>query len=129
MSLLDKRHSPPSLDREAGSIYGEFSESALLSTPCNPEEDGYFGGTFGDPVEFQFGFEMETSVDAETPKALDIIRNHVVDMVVTDTFPQLCGSESRQLRGRSSTKPKQQSKVTGFHFDKMPRMDFDGAFC
>jgi hypothetical protein len=118
--LADIRHKPPLLDRSAD--YSEFSESSLLTTPCSPEEDGFFGGTFGQPVEFQYVFEMEISSDGETSKALDAIRNHVVDAVVIDTFPQLCGATRRRLGEIELT---QRSKITGFRFDKMPILDLD----
>ena len=123
-TLLEIRHRPPDLDRVADSVYPEFSESALLSSPCNPEEDGYFGGTFGDPVVFEYVFELETSIDADTPRALDVIRNHVVDVVVTDTFPQLCAVHRRRLRESRQAK---QSQITGFKFDKLPQIDLEGT--
>lgn len=125
-SLLAERHPAPDLNKHGEEFFPFFAEAALPTVPCHPEEDGYFGGTFGKPVEFEYVFEMETNRDADTPKALKVIRENVVGTLVADTFPQVCGIHKRKLRDKKQFI--EASKVNGFWFDSLPKLDLEGTY-
>ena len=127
--LVNLRHKPPSFVRTAEIAFPRYSESALMVSPCHPEEDGYFGGTYGVPIEFEYVFQMESTPMAKIDKALLAVRDRVIDELVSDTFPQLCGMEriERRLQENShnedATTPK--SFISGFKFDRSPQIDLD----
>lgn len=126
------RHQPPDLDRSASIVFPRYRESALMVSPCHPERDGYFGGTSGIPVQFEFAFEMESSPTSDFRRALTMIKDHIIDNVVTDAFPQLCGV-GRLLREKSDidfpiVTHQNPSTVTGFRFGQTPQMDVAGAY-
>jgi hypothetical protein len=104
----------------------DTSTMQLMSSPCRPETDGYFGSTSGTPLEIQFGFELETEDDDNIDFLLDEIQEQIVDMVLSSSFPNLCGYRRRQererhlgMRGLSlhESKLKAKPRTTGFRFD------------
>lgn len=78
----------------------DTSTNELMSSPCRPEDDGYFGSTSGIPLDIQFGFEMETEDDDNVEYLLEEIGEQIVDVVLSTTFPNLCGYRRRRDRAR-----------------------------
>jgi hypothetical protein len=108
-------------------------ESALMVTPCQPAKTGYFGGTSGIPVLFEYAFEMESTATANIQQALLMIGESVISEVVSDTFPQLCGTQRslQEVQEAEGDNEKQEiqnprSHVTGFKFGSTPQIDLDG---
>lgn len=105
----------------------DTTQLQFMSSPCRPENDGYFGSTSGTPLEIQFGFELETEDEENVEFLLEEIQEQVVDVVLSTTFPNLCGYRRRELRGRhlsmrglstlsSESQLKAKPRTTGFHF-------------
>ena len=90
---------------------------ALMKSPCRPELDGYFGSTYGTPVEIQYGFKMETQPLAPISAILSAIDDNVVDNILMTTFPTMCGYSRRSLAGHA----------TGFWFQ--PLQEEHGKLC
>ena len=126
-SLVDLRHHPPDLDMTAELRFPQYAESALMVSPCQPAADGYFGGTSGKPVYFDYFFEMESSPTAALQKSLGQIRDGIMDDVVSDTFPQLCGLR-RSLQYVETAGSERNSLISGFRFGKTPAMDLSSKF-
>jgi hypothetical protein len=106
----DERHFVQPHHKSASLDYPASKESALMLSACRPENDGYFGGTFGDPVVLQYAFEMESYVNAEITEALNAVREHVMDVTVASTFPAVCSYRELNV-GTNELKG-----VTGFQF-------------
>lgn len=103
----------------------DTTQLQFMSSPCRPENDGYFGSTSGTPLEIQFGFELETEDEENVEFLLEEIQEQVVDVVLSTTFPNLCGYRRRErgrhlMRGLSTLSSESQLKAkprtTGFHF-------------
>lgn len=98
---------------------------SFMSSPCRPEADGYFGSTSGTPLEIQYGFELETEDEENVEYLLEEIQEQVVDVVLSTTFPNLCGYRRRQERERHlsmrglttrESELKAKPRTTGFKF-------------
>ena len=96
-----------------------------MSSPCRPEYDGYFGSTSGVPFEIQYGFEMETEDEQNVDYLLEEIHEQIIDVVLSSSFPNLCGFRRRELGGKRggdrslSTRESQlkaKPRTTGFKF-------------
>ena len=99
-----------------------------MISPCKPERDGYFGSTSGNPTMIQYGFEIESIINrsADITDALDAIRERVMDVILSYSFPTICtldrdlsttnGSSSSSNNNRTILSFKIDS-VTGFHFE------------
>jgi hypothetical protein len=110
--LAEIRHSIPPTNKHAEMEYPFTQDSALMLSPCKPDKNGYFGGTYGLPFIIQYGFEIESIMNGNIPDALDTIREHVMDTIVSYTFPSICN-----FRDISSTKHNNAVHgVTGFNF-------------
>lgn len=94
------RHStndrPLELDVDAISTYNDKS-MALMMSPCRPESDGFFGATSGDPTKITYRFRLEAAPLAPIVKILDIVDDKVVDSILSQAFPQMCGLRRRHL--------------------------------
>ncbi|CAB9517226.1 expressed unknown protein [Seminavis robusta] len=120
MSAIGERNVKPMYD---------MTQLQYMSSPCRPETDGYFGSTSGTPLEIQFGFELETEDEDPVEFLLEEIQEQVVDVVLSTTFPNLCGFRRRErerhlsMRGLSSQESQLKAKprTTGFKF----HMDLD----
>jgi hypothetical protein len=119
-------HLSQSFERDVD-VWYDKSKTSLMSSPCRPEDDGYFGSTSGTPMEFQFGFELETEDDENVEYLLDAVQEQLVDVILSSTFPNLCGYRRREertrllsaMRGLSTYDSKLKSakpRITGFHF-------------
>lgn len=134
-SDISTRHNIPPVQKHASLAYPVSQESAFIISPCKPERDGYFGGTSGHPNMIQYGFEIESTIEssADIMDALDTIREHVMDVVLSYTFPAICvidrdvsttdsnndGNNNRTMTYLSNNI----ESVTGFHFED----DFDAV--
>jgi len=123
-SRIDERHTAPRLDKTAYIEFPQYTETAMMESQCHPEEDGYFGGTSGHPVKFQFVFEMETKPTANLQTALLMIRDRVTDEAVSHSFPQLCDSRKKRVLEETFS----QGQVTGFRFSGTPVIDLNGKW-
>lgn len=116
----EQRHNIPPIQKHAQISYTTSQESEYMISPCKPERDGYFGSTSGPPTIIQYGFEMESIINrsADITDALDTIREHVMDVLLSYTFPTIC-AWSRELTTSSSSSSHNYTvnSVTGFHFE------------
>lgn len=70
---------------------------ALMESDCRPEPDGYFGATFGEPMTIHYAFKLETQPLANVVGLLDIVEDKIVDIILQNAFPQVCGFRRRRL--------------------------------
>jgi hypothetical protein len=105
------RHSVPPPDQKADPGFPRTAKTLLMTTPCHPEGDGYFGGTSGQPITLQYGFLMETAIHGDIHTALQAIDEFVMDSILTNIFPEVCG-DKRRLQNIFET-----GRATGFKFD------------
>jgi hypothetical protein len=92
----DTLSAPVELNVDAKATYND-KFMALMQSPCRPEYDGYFGATYGVPVELQYGFRLETMPLSSIMDVLDVIEDKLVDDILGSSFPQICGYRRRQL--------------------------------
>jgi hypothetical protein len=78
-----------------------------MHSSCRPEKDGYFGSTSGEPSRLTFGFRLETKPLSSIVDMLDLVEDRIVDSVLSESFPQLCGFRRRQLS---------EARASGFRF-------------
>lgn len=95
--------------------------SYYMTSDCRPRSSGFFGSTGGDPVLFEYGFELETTIFATMDKILNIISDKVMDEMISRTFSDMCGVHRRRVQDTASEPTSASSsvgagKVTGFHF-------------
>jgi hypothetical protein len=130
--MVVKQSLPDEINVDPRSTYNE-KFMALMNSPCRPELDGYFGATSGDSIRIQYGFELEIEPLSDILTLLDVLENVVVDAILTNTFPEMCGLRrhrrltkertTRNLaRDRNKEKTKESAHVdehpSGFHFIK-----------
>jgi hypothetical protein len=92
---------PVELNVDAKTTYND-KIMALMESPCRPESDGFFGATAGVPIVLTYGFRLETEPLASVVKILDIVEEKVVDSILSNAFPQMCGFRVRRLDGHSA---------------------------
>ena len=117
-------HLSQATERDVSPLY-ENQQLQFMSSPCRPETDGYFGSTSGTPLEIQYGFEMETEDEENLEYLLEEIQEQIVDVILSTSFPNLCGYRRRQERTRhlsmrgltsSESQLKAKPRTTGFKF-------------
>jgi hypothetical protein len=81
---------PLELNVDAKATYND-KFMALMESDCRPETDGFFGATYGEPVKITYGFELEAQPLSSIVELLDIIEDKVVDGILSNSFPQMCG--------------------------------------
>jgi hypothetical protein len=123
----EQRHNIPPARKHAQILYPQSLESADMISPCKPERDGYFGSTSGNPTVIQYGFEIESIIHGSTDiaDALDAIRERMMDVILSYTFPTICTLD-RDLSTTNSNRTSliyKIDKVTGFLFED----DFDAV--
>jgi len=84
------RNTPKEINVDPRSTYDE-KFMALMSSPCRPEYDGFFGATSGDPIRIQYGFQLEVQPLSAIMDILDSIEDKIVDSVLQSSFPEMCG--------------------------------------
>jgi hypothetical protein len=109
--LLAERHSVSPLDQVADPHFPRTEKTLLMSSPCHPEADGYFGGTSGEPVTLKYGFLMETAIHGDIHKALQAIDEFVMDSILSNIFPEVCGDKRRLAEIDEN------GRATGFKFN------------
>ena len=116
-AMLEARHGSTSLgmDMTALTAYPHTEMSLLMQSPCRPEEDGYFGATYGIPSKILYEFEMEARAGADVDYAADVVQEHLMDVVLSVTFPSICSYEGD---GRPPAKKTQDVVITGFRFGR-----------
>lgn len=83
----------------------------LQSSPCYPEDDGYFGATHVTPIMIQYGFEIKSLHDAELNDALITIENMIIRNVIINTFPNICGNNQYDTNTNSWQKHRMQQQT------------------
>lgn len=91
---------PEEIDVDPLSTYNE-NFMALMSSPCRPEYDGFFGATSGDPIQIQYGFKVEVQPLSAIMDILDAIEDKIVDSILQSTFPEMCGLRPAKYPNRS----------------------------
>lgn len=132
-------HLSQTTERHVDKTY-DTSTYLLMASPCRPEKEGYFGSTSGTPLEIQFGFEMETEDGDKVQHLLNEIEQKIVDVMLSTTFPNLCGfrrliesnrhllSTFRSLSITEESQLKATPHITGFFFGS-DIQDRSGMFC
>lgn len=99
---IQEESAPKEIDVDPLSTYND-KFMALMSSPCRPEYDGFFGATSGDPIHIQYGFKVEVEPLSAIMDILDTIEDKIVDSILQSSFPEMCGlhqarktQESRQ---------------------------------
>jgi hypothetical protein len=118
---LALRHADPPPEHEADFAFPQTEKTLLMSTPCHPEIDGYFGGTSGQPLTLQYGFLMETAIHGDIHTALEAIDEFVMDSILSNIFPEVCGDQ-RRLQNVY-----EKGRATGFKFNS-ETIDMDRKF-
>lgn len=92
------RHSfntrPLELNVDAKATYND-KFMALMESACRPESDGFFGATYGDPVKITYGFRLEAHPLSSIVDLLDILEDKIVDDLLSNAFPEMCGFRRR----------------------------------
>jgi hypothetical protein len=70
----------------------------MMTSSCRPEVDGFFGATSGEPLRIQYGFQIETEPLSQVRNILDFIEDRIVDSILINTFPIMCGPHRRHRR-------------------------------
>ena len=130
-SRIHERHDVPPSRLEVPFFYAAAtdttttatSSSELLVSPwCQPESDGYFGGTYGDPAILEYAVQINMDVQPQVTEDvfLPTIRQSIMEAVVQDTFPDLCRpqrrKQQRQLQVPASSSSNDGKTITGFWF-------------
>lgn len=118
LSLVDERHGKVVPEKNYSPVYTQSQVSYLMVSDCRPSMDGYFGGTYGRPVVIEYGFEMESEPTADLDHVIDVVHEHVMDSVLSTTFPNVCGFQRRLQKISEKRGDDLRPKVTGFHFDR-----------
>mmetsp|Transcript_29109 Transcript_29109/g.32667 ORF Transcript_29109/g.32667 Transcript_29109/m.32667 type:complete len:351 (+) Transcript_29109:169-1221(+) len=84
------QNTPKEINVDPRSTYNE-KFMALMSSPCRPEKDGFFGATSGEPTRIQYGFQFEVKPFSVIMDILDVIEDKIVDSILMNTFPKMCG--------------------------------------
>jgi hypothetical protein len=116
--LLDARHASGWEDMEttADASYPRTEISELMESPCRPETNGYFGATYGFPSKIKYEFELESRQGTDIDEVLMIIDEHVMDVVLSKTFPSICSYDGT---GNAAVLEKSNEiAITGFKFTK-----------
>lgn len=114
-SGVDNRHNAPPPLKHPSVDLPMTKDNHLMSSKCRIGKDGFFGSTGGTPVLVEYGFELETMVNANVDRILDVIDERVMDDTLAFNFPDLCGVPSRRFLAPAATS-EPVGRVTGFQF-------------
>jgi hypothetical protein len=96
---LRTRHTDGTESLERSSHVGSTFDTSfmpLMQSPCRPEPDGYFGGTYGTPVEVQYAIKVEATPLAPIQGIVEAIEEKVADEVLANAFPAICGFKDHE---------------------------------
>lgn len=103
-NMLQVQNMPEEINVDPRSTYNE-KFMALMNSPCRPESDGFFGATSGEATRIQYGFELEIEPLSDIMKLLDVMEDKVVDAILMNTFPEMCGLRRRlEVEGTTTTR-------------------------
>lgn len=116
-AMLKARHGSTAMgmDVTALAAYPRTELSALMQSPCRPEENGYFGATYGIPSKIGYEFEVEARPGANLEQAVLVVQEHLMDVTLSITFPTICSYEGD---GQPPAKKPQDVVITGFRFGR-----------
>ena len=116
-AMLEARHGSTArgMDVTADTSYPRTELSELMQSPCRPEENGYFGATYGIASKLFYEFEIESRRGTELSQAIMVIEEHLMDVVLAVTFPTICSYEGD---GRPPAKKTQDVVISGFRFGR-----------
>ena len=116
-AMLKARHGSTAMgmDVTALAAYPLTEMSALMQSPCRPEENGYFGATYGIPSKIGYEFEVEARPGANLEQAVLVVQEHLMDVTLSITFPTICSYEGD---GKPPAKKTQDVVITGFRFGR-----------
>ena len=117
--LIHTRHDHPPLDKTADPAYPTSKFSSLMTSPCRPEDDGYFGSTVGTPLVMGYMFELETRSFQKLDLVLEALNENLADTIISGVFPRVCDPERGTAEART--------KVSGFHFTT-EKLDMRGTW-
>jgi hypothetical protein len=93
------RHTDGTEPLERSSHVGSTFDTSfmpLMQSPCRPEPDGYFGGTYGTPVEVQYAIKVEATPLAPIQGIVEALEEKVTDEVLANAFPAICGFKDHE---------------------------------
>lgn len=97
--MLLVQNMPEEINVDPRSTYNE-KFMALMNSPCRPEPDGFFGATSGAATRIQYGFDLEIEPLSDVMALLDVLEDMVVDAILMNTFPEMCGLRRRERTRR-----------------------------
>lgn len=98
---LEIKNTPKELNVDPRSTYNE-KFMALMSSPCRPEYDGFFGATSGEPIRIQYGLQVEVQPLSAIMDILEAIEDKIVDSILQSSFPETCGLQRARKTQESS---------------------------
>ena len=112
------RHPRGKPERSAADHGGRYDSHImpLMKSPCRPEFDGYFGGTSGQPVELQYGFQVEGNPSAEVESIVEAVKERLMDEILSLSFPTICGYSDYSMSGGDG---KDITPANGFKFSSI----------
>jgi hypothetical protein len=116
--MMTVQGSPEEINIDPRSTYNQ-KFMALMNSPCRPEKDGFFGATSGDPIRIQYGFRLEIEPLSNVMSMLDIIEDKIVDSVLMNTFPNMCGLRRRRTKEEAIDVNEHKSRFLG-HLEGHP---------
>jgi hypothetical protein len=114
---------PKEINVDPRSTYNE-KFMALMSSPCRPEYDGFFGATSGEPTRIQYGFQLEVQPFSVIMDILDVIEDRIVDSILMNTFPEMCGLR-RTRRAEDEESP--QDPIRWVEYDRRSGEETNGC--
>lgn len=122
-AMLQARHGSSAeqlWDHEADLAYPRTEISELMQSPCRPDENGYFGATYGTPTKVFYEFALEAQPTTDIRQAVTVVQEHLMDVVLASTFPTLCSFTDNGGGGSEglSSGPTQRLAINGYRFGR-----------
>ena len=80
------------------------SPALLMKTACRIEKDGYFGSTYGIPIDLQYGFAVETTPLGDVRQIIETINEMILDTILSKSFPTICGYQQTAMSSTSTVR-------------------------
>jgi len=116
-AMLEARHGKKAraMDVTADALYPKSEMSALMQSPCRPEENGCFGATYGIASKLFYEYEIESRHGSDFSQVIMVVEEHLMDVVLSVTFPMICSYEGD---GRPPAQKTQEVLIRGFRFGR-----------